>query len=265
VIPIQILRVLSTIRRFDVPALLMGGQACVLYGAAEYSRDVDLAVLATDDALPHLTNALQALQATVIAVPSFELQYLTRGHAVHFSVPPDADISHAPPLRVDIMSRMRGVAPFAELWERRTTIALADPASAEEVLVDLLSLGDLVHAKKTQRDKDWPMLRRLVDASYASARDGEVSDEQIDFWLAELRSPEFLREVVAQFPEQAARSPRPAVVAARVGGDIGDALAIEQAAEMAADRAYWEPLRRELETLRHAARRLAAGDESAHA
>ena len=41
-IPIQILRVLSTIRRFDVPALLMGGQACVLYGAAEYSRDLDL-------------------------------------------------------------------------------------------------------------------------------------------------------------------------------------------------------------------------------
>ena len=51
-IPIQILRVLSTIRRFDVPALLMGGQACVLYGAAEYSRDLDLAVLATPDALP---------------------------------------------------------------------------------------------------------------------------------------------------------------------------------------------------------------------
>ena len=38
-IPIQILRVLSTIRQYDVPALLMGGQACVLYGAAEYSRE----------------------------------------------------------------------------------------------------------------------------------------------------------------------------------------------------------------------------------
>lgn len=46
-IPIQILRVLSTIQRYDVSALLMGGQACVLYGAAEYSRDLDLAVLAT--------------------------------------------------------------------------------------------------------------------------------------------------------------------------------------------------------------------------
>ncbi len=29
-----------------VRALLMGGQACVLYGGAEFSRDTDLAILA---------------------------------------------------------------------------------------------------------------------------------------------------------------------------------------------------------------------------
>jgi hypothetical protein len=250
------------IRRFDAPALLMGGQACVLYGAAEYSRDLDLAVLATDDALPRLTDALHALHATVIAVPSFEPGYLTRGHAVHFSVPPAADLGPVPPLRVDIMSRMRGVAPFEELWERRTTIALSEPSSFAEVLVDLMSLGDLVNAKKTQRDKDWPMLRRLVDASYASAREAEVSDEQIDFWLAELRSPEFLREVVGHFPKQAERSHRLAVIAARENGDIAEALASEQAAEMTADCAYWAPLRRELETLRHAARLSARHDQA---
>ena len=261
-IPIQILRVLSTSRQFDVPALLIGGQACVLYGAAEYSRDVDLAVLATDDALPRLTDALQALQATVIAVPAFEQHYLTRGHAVHFSVPPDADLGPVPPLRVDIMSLMRGVAPFDELWERRTTIALADASSPEEILVDLMSLGDLVQAKKTQRDKDWPMLRRLVDASYAAARDTAVLDEQIDFWLAELRSPEFLAEAVVEYPARAVQSPRPAVIAARGDGDIAAALASEQATEMATDRAYWAPLRRELEALRHAARRSAGGDRT---
>ncbi len=259
-IPIQILRVLSSIRRYDVPALLMGGQACVLYGAAEYSRDLDLAVLATEDALPRLAAAVQALRATVIAVPPFERHFLERGHAVHFSVPPDADLGAVSPLRVDIMSRMRGVAPFEELWERRTTIALADPSSQDEVLVDLLSLGDLVAAKKTQRDKDWPMLRRLVDASYASARESDVSDEQVAFWLAELRSPAFLRELVIQYPEQATHSHRLAVLAAREDGDIAQALANEQAAEMAADRTYWDPLRRELEILRHAARRPPGGD-----
>lgn len=249
-IPTQILRVLSTIRTFDVPALLMGGQACVLYGAAEFSRDVDLAVLATPQALPKLAAAMDALRANVIAVPAFEARYLDRGHAVHFSVPDPT----APPLRVDVMSRMRGVPAFEQLWERRTTITLPSQAPAPEVLVEVMALEDLVAAKKTQRDKDWPMLRRLVDASYAASRDGEISMAQVEFWLAELRSPEFLSEVVRRWPDAAKRSARPAVAATREGGDVNAALGREQGEEMAADREYWAPLRQELEMLRHEAR-----------
>lgn len=33
-------------RAHRVRALLMGGQACVFYGAAEFSRDTDFAILA---------------------------------------------------------------------------------------------------------------------------------------------------------------------------------------------------------------------------
>ena len=99
------------------------------------------------------------------------------------------------------------------------------------------------------------MLRRLVDASYDAARDGDASEDQVTFWLSELRSPEFLREAAHRFPLAAARSTRPAVVASASCGDVVSALATEQAQEVALDRAYWEPLRRELETLRHAARR----------
>ncbi len=39
-------KVLSSIQKHRVRALLMGGQACVFYGAAEFSRDTDLAILA---------------------------------------------------------------------------------------------------------------------------------------------------------------------------------------------------------------------------
>ena len=34
-------------RKHQVQCLLMGGQACVLYGAAEFSRDTVLAILAS--------------------------------------------------------------------------------------------------------------------------------------------------------------------------------------------------------------------------
>ena len=41
--PNPIRKVLSSMRAHRVRALLMGGQACVFYGAAEFSRDTDLA------------------------------------------------------------------------------------------------------------------------------------------------------------------------------------------------------------------------------
>jgi len=41
-----ILKVLSTLCSHEVRYLLMGGQACVLYGGAEFSRHTDVAVLA---------------------------------------------------------------------------------------------------------------------------------------------------------------------------------------------------------------------------
>lgn len=49
-------KVLLTFQSCEVLALLMGGQACVFYGAAEFSRDTDLAILG-DAANPDRLNA----------------------------------------------------------------------------------------------------------------------------------------------------------------------------------------------------------------
>ena len=106
--PSPIRSVLSVLRKHRVRALLMGGQACILYGAAEFSRDVDVVVLADDKNLDRLRSAL-----------------------------------------------------------------------------DELDLPDLVRAKKTQRDKDWPMIRRLVEADYHN-RPRRPSRAQIRFWLVEV-------------------------------------------------------------------------------
>lgn len=232
-------------RKNGTRALLMGGQACVLYGAAEFSRDSDFALLATEENLHRLAVALRELQADVIAVPPFELGYLEKGHAVHFRCRhPDAR-----GLRIYVMSRMRGVAPFPELWSRRTTFELPDGSR-----VDLLSLPDLVAAKKTQRDKDWPMIRRLLEAHWFDHR-GEPSTARIEFWLREMRTPELLMELAGRFRgDLEAMEPSRPLLAHAVAGDpveLGRALVLEEAEERERDRRYWEPLRRELEELRH--------------
>jgi len=228
----------------------MGGQACILYGAAEFSRDADLAILATDDNLHRLGSALTSLEARVVAVPPFEAPFLSRGHAVHFRCERD-DVRG---LRVDVMSRMRGVAPFPALWDRRTTLQLT--LEGEPALdVDVLSLPDLVAAKKTQRDKDWPMIRRLVEANYFSLR-AEPTPARIEFWLSELRTPVLLAECAGAYPTEAAaiRARRRAVDAAMIGDAtrVESELAAEQARERELDRGYWAPLRAELEDLRRA-------------
>ena len=82
--PSPIRKVLSTMKRNGVSCLLMGGQACVLYGGAEFSRDTDLVVLAESENLARLQLALDELKAERIAVPPFEKRYLDMGLAVHF-------------------------------------------------------------------------------------------------------------------------------------------------------------------------------------
>ena len=222
----------------------MGGQACVLYGAAEFSRDLDLTLLASPENLARLHSALADLQAERTDVPPFEREYLERGHAVHFRCHrPDAE-----GMRLDVMSRMRGVAPFPELWDRRTILTVEN---AQEI--DVLSLPDLVTAKKTQRDKDWPMIRRLVEANYETFY-AEPTPERIRFWLREMRTPELLAEVAARFPQDArfVSDRRAAVELARSGriDDVQRALDEEMERERHADWEYWRPLRHELEQLR---------------
>ena len=245
-IPNPIRKVLSSMRAHRVRALLMGGQACVFYGAAEFSRDTDFAILADAANLARLRRALDDLQALVIAVPPFELKHLRRGHAIHFR----CRHPEALRMRVDVMSTMRGVDSFAKLWRRRTTIELPDGTKC-----DLLSLPDLVQAKKTQRDRDWPMIRRLVEAHYFSHRT-KPGVAQTKFWLTELRTPQLLLETAQAYPGLARRfaAKRPLlqhVIAAKLA-PLERALLAEETGLRVKDKAYWRPLFKELEKLRYA-------------
>lgn len=246
-IPNMIPRVLSTFSTFQkhrVRALLIGGQACILYGAAEFSRDSDFVILCSEANLKRVRAALNELKAEQIYVPPLRASFLRRGHACHFRC-------HAPGLeglRVDLMAKMRGCDDFSRLWRRRHTVRLPGGGT-----VHLLGLCDLVQSKKTQRDKDWLMLRRLVDSDVFFHR-RKPRWSQVRWWLLECRTTDRLIELAREYPSLANRCAvlRPLLRFAVIADAhaLEDALRQEERIERQRDREYWWPLRKELERLR---------------
>jgi hypothetical protein len=132
-------------------------------------------------------------------------------------------------MRVDVMTKMRGLDPFSKLWARRTSLELPDGTRCE-----VMSLPDLVKAKKTQRDKDWPMVRRLIEAHYFQYRE-RATAAQVRFWLQELRTPELLVETARRWPAawKVQKRRRALLALARSGGEseLAESLVREEWAE----------------------------------
>jgi hypothetical protein len=146
------------------------------------------------------------------------------------------------------MTRMRGCDEFEHLWQRRTSIE--DPAAG--IVYELLSIEDLVKSKKTQRDKDWPMIRRLVEAHHRQFSH-ERNPTIVCFWLREMTSPELLQRIALEN-----RDLLPLVDSFRpwlLSIDLNDTKAIERELvsekeqERLLDIAYWNPLKQELAEL----------------
>lgn len=243
------LKVLSTCDRHNVAALLMGGQACVLYGAAEFTRDTDFVVDADEANLSRLRSALDVLSAKTVDVPELAADVLRRGHACHFR----SNLLSPRGWRIDIMSCMRGCDEFSELWKRRNRARI--PGFGQ---VSVLGVEDLVRAKKTQRDRDWPMIARLVESDYIGCG-SRPPRSRVGFWLLEARTADLLSVLVRRFRATAGNlaSARPAIQAALDNDPDGvrAALIEEQAREQAADRAFWKPLRNELRNWRRQRRK----------
>jgi hypothetical protein len=90
----------------------MGGQACVFYGAAQFSKGVDFVLLGSPENLDRLRAALAELDAQRIASPRFDPAVLARGHAVHFRCRGGV----VDGLRVDVMTHLRAIASGRSSW-----------------------------------------------------------------------------------------------------------------------------------------------------
>ncbi len=243
--PNPILRVLSTFKKYKVKSLLIGGQACIIYGAAEFSRDSDFAVLCNNENLERLKSALRALKAELIYFPSLEEDYLRRGHACHFRCKAKDVLN----LRVDVISKLRGCDSFDKLWERRKTISIK-----RDTIIDVIGLTDLVRSKKTQRDKDWLMLKRLVENDIFLNKKNP-SAGRIKWWFLESRNPDSLVRLNEKHPEILKKSISSRSLLSLVVDQnlkqLDYELRDEEMIERQKDSEYWAPLKKELEMLRH--------------
>ena len=98
------------------------------------------------------------------------------------------------------------------------------------------------------------MIRRLLEADYF-AHSASPRRRQVRFWLREARSPEILRELAGRYPRQFQQEMRRRNLPGSGQGSLPaweKALRREEDGERARDRAYWQPLRRELEEMRRA-------------
>src|SRR5437867_4207890 len=136
-----------------VDYLLISGQASVLYGAAQFSEDIDLWIRPAAGNLRRLLQALADSEARVYKLtPKPDAAVLQRGHALHFTVP----VGVGPALYIDIMGRPPRVGSFAQAVSRCQRMA------TDWGLVPVVAVEDLVALKRTRRLADYDVISRLV-------------------------------------------------------------------------------------------------------
>jgi len=227
--------------------------------------DVDIWVALTEENLNRLRQALHDLDARPHFLPPLEMDFLRRGHGVHFKHGTGPD-----EIRVDILGQPPRVDDYA------SARAEAVEGEIEGVRCRIIDPGRLVHLKKTLRPRDYLDIRALVDHVFQAADQDPDWRGKFAPWLAqELRTPLYLLKMAAQWPtgrQSLAESNRAVCQVALehvqdYGTDreeaavaaIEQALAEEFEAFKQADLAYWEPLLQEIRELRR--RMKQEGDE----
>lgn len=147
-------RVFNILLEHEVRYLLMGGQACVIYGAVEFSKDIDFVILADPPNLARVQTAMAALEAEIIAVPPFDPALLDLGLAVHFRCQAEGVAG----LRVDLVRSHSDSA--AKLSDARPLLELARQAelsALERALID-----EMLEEKERDRQY-WNPLRAQLE------------------------------------------------------------------------------------------------------
>jgi hypothetical protein len=236
--------------------LLISGQACVLYGASQFTEDVDLWLQPAARDLAGLLRSLAKVKAVVHKLtPPPSLSLVQRGHGFHFLIPPDTYL--------DVMGRPPRVGPFS------TALSRARRMKTDWGTLPVVAPEDLVLLKRTNRPSDYEAITNLVRLRRAEAPD----DPGVLRWCLENTfDVDDLIDTAALAANRLKRWPGRAALRAllplskgsgRVPSDrrlrASRLLALEAADLQEKGRRYWVPFLRELKMLRSKGRLVPPG------
>ncbi len=143
----------QSLERNGVEALLISGQATVLYGAATFSEDIDLWINPTAANCTQFLAAMRDSQARYYKLtPPCTVAHLQDGHGFHFVLPGDATGK----IFLDVMGNPPRSGSFA------TAMSTARDMETEWGTIRTIGLQPLVELKKTQRLEDYPIISKLA-------------------------------------------------------------------------------------------------------
>ena len=225
--------------------LVISGQACILYGASQFTEDVDLWIQPASSNLASFLRAMARVKARVYKLtPPIRMKYVRNGHGFHFRIGRD--------LFLEVMGRPPRVGTFLEAFSR-----------AREFKTDWGTLRvsapeDLVLLKRTNRPGDYEAISNLVRLRVLEDKEDlavlrwallntfDIAD-LVDFAF---RAADKLRRWP---PRPALRALLPVAAAARLPDRrirrAAQLLAVEMGEAQERGRRYWRPIVSELKKL----------------
>ena len=250
------IELLEALAATEVRFLLISGQATVVYGAAEFTEDVDLWVDPGQSNLDLLLATLSSLNAEVGRLTPTVTEGLARaGHGFHFEVPESSGNVWS----LDVMGQPPRVGAFGPALRAGEALVHTIPA------LRVVDPARLVERKKTDRERDYPIIGALVERMAEQWEEEDAIDRDRMEWICmEARSlPPLLRLVPRKdFQEVVCGVDRPCIKAIRdhlrrdsdLPDDIIDkfreALDDEKRQYQRHDRTYWRRIRDEVRELR---------------
>ncbi|MBW1855093.1 MAG: nucleotidyl transferase AbiEii/AbiGii toxin family protein [Deltaproteobacteria bacterium] len=220
----------------------------VAYGAAQFTRDADFWIKPTKKNLVCLQKALKQLKAKPRFLPPLDIEYLRKGHGVHFRF-----TYREQTFLIDILGKPPRVIPnFNQAYKD------ANHIEWHELSVPVIDIKRLIATKKTERDKDYTVIKDLVDLLFEEVRSNRSQRKKFLTWLLqELRTPKYLKTITREWEygkQYALKTGREAAILAcsknATEEEIQAALDKEKEILRKADKQYWKPIRNEIKIMR---------------